>query len=272
MPDTSPSPDISHRVAAPTVPLLGWLPEIRLALAFLTRLPVRLKDDEATHPVGAAVRAFPIVGLVVGIAGTALYAVADLLGLSSTIAALLAVGAMVVVTGGLHEDGLADSADGLGGRTRERALAIMRDSHIGSFGVIALVLVLSLRVTALSYAGSAVEAAVMLIAAASGSRAVIPALMYLLPSARSDGLGWAAGHPDRRRVVDAGALGTLFVVATLGPIWGLITVAAAALAGLVTGWIAHRRFGGQTGDILGAGQQLCEMAMLLAYVASPNWI
>lgn len=272
MPDTSPSPDISRRADAPTVPVLGWLAEIRLAFAFLTCLPVRLKGDEATHPVGAAVRAFPIAGLVIGIAGTVLYALADLFGLSSTIAALLAIGAMIVMSGGLHEDGLADAADGLGGRTRERALAIMRDSHIGSFGVIALVLILSLRVTALSYAGSTVEAAVMLVAAASGSRAVVPALMYLLPPARADGLGWAAGHPDRRRVVDAGALGTLFVVATLGPIWGLIAVAAAALAGSIIGWIAHRRFGGQTGDVLGAGQQISEAAILLAYVASPTWI
>ena len=120
--------------------------------------------EAAAQPLAAAVRAFPLVGLLVGSAGALVYAVADLLGLSSSIAALLAIGAMVILTGGLHEDGLADSADGLGATTREKALAIMRDSHIGTFGVMALLFVLSLRVVAVSYAGSAVEAACLLIA------------------------------------------------------------------------------------------------------------
>jgi adenosylcobinamide-GDP ribazoletransferase len=212
MPDTSPSPHSSPGIdSPPATPLLGWITEIRLATAFLTRLPVPLGAEVARHPVGAAVRAFPLVGMAVGAIGGLAYVVADLLGLSPTIAALFAIATMAIATGGLHEDGLADAADGLGARTREQALAIMRDSHIGTFGVMALFFVLSLRVVALSYAGSTVEAVLLLIAAASGSRAVIPALMYVLPPARGDGLGWAAGHPDRRRVVDAGALGALIV-------------------------------------------------------------
>jgi adenosylcobinamide-GDP ribazoletransferase len=273
MPDTSPSPKLSPRVESPpAAALLGWITEIRLATAFLTRLPVPLKAEIAAQPIGSAVRAFPLVGVAVGIIGGLAYVIADLLGMSPTVAALLAIGGMAIATGALHEDGLADSADGLGGRTREQALAIMRDSRIGTFGVMALFFVLSLRVVGLSYAGSTVEAVLLLIAAASGSRAVLPALMYVLPPARSDGLGWAAGHPDRRRVVDAGALGAVIVAAALWPTWGLIAIAAATAAACLVGWLARRRLGGQTGDVLGAAQQIAETAIMLSYVAAPTWI
>jgi adenosylcobinamide-GDP ribazoletransferase len=272
MPDTSPTPSITRAAEPPATPLLGWLAETRLALAFLTRLPVPLPAELGAQPVGAAVRAFPLIGVLVGSLGAIVYAVADLVGMSPTVSALLAVAAMVILTGGLHEDGLADAADGLGGTTREQALAIMRDSRIGTFGVMALFFVLSLRVVALSYAGSSVEAACLLVAAAAGSRAVMPALMYGLPPARRDGLGWMAGHPDRKRVVDAGALGALIVVAALWPIWGLLATACAAAAAALVGWLARRRLGGQTGDVLGAAQQLSEAAILLSYVASPTWI
>ncbi len=272
-PDRSPSPETSGGSHTPAVaPLVGWLTEIRVAAAFLTRFPVRLVAADATIPVASAVRAFPLVGLGVGFVGGAVYAVSDLVGMSSTIAALLAIAALVIATGGLHEDGLADCADGLGGRTREDALAIMRDSRIGTFGMIALFFVLSLRVTALSYAGGLAEAVLVMLAAAAGSRATLPALMYLLPPARPDGLGWAAGQPDRRRVVDAGAIGAVVIVAALGPIWGLLAIAAAAGAALAVGWLAHRRLGGHTGDVLGAGQQLSETGILLAYMVSPSWI
>ncbi len=273
MPDTSSSPEPARAVeATPAVALLGWIAEFRLALSFLTRLPVPLKGDDGAQPVAAAVRAFPLVGLVVGAAAGAVYAAADMFGMSPTVAALLAVATMAIVTGGLHEDGLADSADGLGARTREQALAIMRDSHIGTFGVMALFFVLSLRVVGLSYAGSTVEAILLLIAGAAGSRAVVPAVMYMLPPARHDGLGRAAGQPDRSRVVDAGALGALIVVATLWPIWGLVAIVAASAAGIAVGWLARRRLGGHTGDVLGATQQLSETAIILGYIASPTWV
>jgi adenosylcobinamide-GDP ribazoletransferase len=272
MPDTSSTPPITRAIEPPAAPLLGWVAETRLALSFLTRLPVPLRADMAELPIGAAVRAFPLVGVLVGAVGASIYAIVDLLGTAPTVSALLAIAGMVILTGGLHEDGLADAADGLGGSTREQALAIMRDSRIGTFGVMALFFVLSLRVVALSYAGSSVEAACLLVAAAAGSRAVMPALMYGLPPARRDGLGWSAGHPDRRRVVDAGALGALIIVAALWPIWGLLAIACAAAAAALVGWLAHRRLGGQTGDVLGAAQQLAETAILLSYVASPTWI
>lgn len=270
MPDSS--AEIDRPMTPPPVPLIGWRAELRLACAFLTRCPVRLRADEAATPLGAAVRAFPLVGILVGGAGAIVYFAADLLGLSALVAALLGVGAMVLATGALHEDGLADTADGLGAATRQRALDVMRDSRIGTFGVIALFFALSLRVTGVSYAGSAVDAVLLLLAAGAGSRAVVPAVMYVLPPARRDGLGWAAGQPDRRRVVDAGAIGALLVVAFLGPVWGLVAIAAATLATLAAARALARRLGGQTGDMLGAVQQLAEVAIILSYTAAPRWL
>jgi adenosylcobinamide-GDP ribazoletransferase len=272
MPDTSPTP-LAETVALPATPVLGWIAELRLALAFLTRLTLPLRPEAAAQPVGAAVRAFPLVGILVGTVGGLVYAIADLVGMSPTVSSLLGISAMVILTGGLHEDGLADAADGLAGTTPEKALSIMRDSRIGTYGVMALFFILSLRVVAVSYAGSSVEAACLLIAGASGSRAVVPALMYMLPPARREGLGWAAGHPDRRRVVDAGALGAVIVVLALWPIyWGLLAIAVAAAAAGLVAWLARRRLGGQTGDVLGAAQQLAETSILLSYVAAPTWI
>ena len=116
---------------------------------------------------------------------------------------MLAISAMALATGGLHEDGLADFADGLGGgNTREEKLAIMRDSRIGSYGVLAMVLVIGLRVSALTNTSGALEAALLLVAAGAMSRACLPTLMYVLAPARRDGLSWLAGKPEQRRVVD----------------------------------------------------------------------
>jgi adenosylcobinamide-GDP ribazoletransferase len=251
-----------------------WLAEIRIATVFLTVLPIRLRPADAGHGVSHAVRAFPIAGIPVGLAGALAYALADLAGLSATIAGLLAVGAMAAMAGGLHEDGLADAADGVfGGRTPAERLAIMRDSRLGTFGAIALFLALALRATALSYAGSAWDAGCAMTAAATASRAAIPPLMLLLPPARGDGLARDAGEPDRHRVVDSVALGLVLAALAFAPVAEPLTIlaalAAGALAAAAVGGLARARLGGHTGDALGAAQQAAEIAILLAFVASP---
>jgi adenosylcobinamide-GDP ribazoletransferase len=257
--------------AAATRPLvaeLGWFAEFHLAASFLTRIPLHLAPP--AEPVGSAVRGFPLVGLVIGLAGAAVFALADTLALASAVSALLAITALALVTGGLHEDGLADFADGLGGgKTREEKLEIMRDSRIGSYGVLALILAVGLRVSALSNTTSAAEAVLLMVAAGAMSRACIPTLMYVLPPARREGLSWMAGLPEQRRVVDAGALGVVAGVLLLGPIAGVIAAAAAALAAAAIGIAAKRQLGGQTGDVLGAGQQAAEIAVMIVYLALP---
>src|SRR5512145_820752 len=251
-------------------PPLGLWSECKLALAFLTVVPVALA--EPPPPLAAAVRAFPLIGVAVGLVGAAVFALADMLTLATSISALLAVGAMVLLSGGLHEDGLADTADGLGGSDRETRLAIMRDSRIGTFGVLALIFSVTLRVSAISFAGFPDQVALAIVAAAAGSRACLPALMYMLPPARSDGLAHQAGQPDRRRVVDAGALGAAAIIGTLG--WSaafaaFTAIAAAALVTFLLGALFRRRFGGYTGDTLGAAQQAAEVAILLAFLVTP---
>ena len=236
--------------------------DVALALALLTRLPVTVED--ATRGARAA-WAWPLAGAVLGGLAALVGGVALALGLPAPVAALISLGALVMAGGGLHEDGLADAADGLwGGWTRERRLEIMRDSRIGSYGVIALVLSLSLRAVALAliFKGGALAGAVALVIAAMLSRAAMAWVMAALPPARADGLAQAQGRPPRGAVALAAALAVAAAVVLAG-VPGIIAVAVASLAALAVAWQAKAKIGGQTGDILGAAQQVAEIAALL---------
>lgn len=241
------------------------LAEARLALVLLTRLPVgRIARAPA---LGATAWAWPLAGAAVGLGQGAVLAVALAADLPASVAALLAVTAGLVLTGGLHEDGLADLTDGLGGGdTPARRLEIMRDSRIGSHGAAALILALALR--AAGFAALTGGAAVALpVAAAMLSRATLPALLVALPQARRDGLGAAArpGSSGRATAVGA-AIALLAALLLLGPL-GLAAALAAAAAATLTGALARRRLGGITGDVLGAAQVVAELAALVAWLA-----
>jgi adenosylcobinamide-GDP ribazoletransferase len=239
-----------------------WL-ETRVALAFLTRIPIPF-EDAADVPLAQAARGFAVAGLVVGIGGAVMFALAEVFTLPTLVAALLALAAMVLLTGGLHEDGLADTADGLGGgRDREQTLAIMRDSRIGSFGVIALVLTLGLRAAAISALGYPEAAGVAIIAASCASRAVLPVMMLYLPAARTDGLAQAAGAPAQQAVIEAAAVGLLVLMLCLGFFVALFIAGLLALFITLSIKYLDARLGGQTGDTLGAVQQICETLILL---------
>jgi adenosylcobinamide-GDP ribazoletransferase len=243
--------------------LARWWLETRVALAFLTRIPVPL-DDAADVPLAQAARGFPLAGLAVGIAGAVIFAIAEVFALPSLVAALLAVGAMVLLTGGLHEDGLADTADGLGGgNDRGHALTIMRDSRIGSYGVIALVIAIGLRAAAISALGYADAVGLAVIAAACASRALLPAVMFLLPPARPDGLAQAAGAPSQRTAIEAAVLGGVVLLFCLGFLAGLLLMVLLALFTALFMRYLHLRLGGQTGDTLGAIQQGAEIVILI---------
>jgi adenosylcobinamide-GDP ribazoletransferase len=241
----------------------GFGNELRLAFAFLTRIPVRLPDHVADVKLAAAVRAFPFAGLPAAFAGAAVYAIAWTIGIPPTLAGLLAVAAMAWTTGALHEDGLADFADAGGGRDSERRLAIMRDSRIGTFGVLALVVSTGLRAGALSYLADPIEVLWVLVAAACASRACMAHAMHTLPPARTDGLSHSAGRPDRARMLDALAIGAAFLLFA-GPMTALVGAAFAAVATYACARRARALLGGQTGDVLGAVQQSAEIAILLA--------
>jgi len=239
-----------------------------VATAFFTRIPITTPACRAELLADAA-WAFPLVGA--GIGGVAAFAflLAQLLGLGDWPAAILAVLATVVLTGALHEDGIADTADGLiGGHDRDQRLAIMRDSRHGTFGVVAIVLSLLLRTAALAGIGEAVYAGLALIAAHAASRSALPLAMRALVPARADGLGAAAGRPRTSLAIAALAIGLLVTLAAIGPARGAIAFGLAGAAMFALGVLARRRIGGYTGDVLGAFQQIGEIVMLLAAAAS----
>ncbi|KEP68147.1 cobalamin synthase [Thioclava dalianensis] len=244
--------------------LRARIDEARLALMLLTRLPAGRLTGTAP-PLGASAWAWPLVGACVGAIAALVFAAAHGLSLSPAICALLASGAAILVTGGLHEDGLADLADSAGGRDRAHRLEIMRDSRIGSFGMLALALVLALRVAALAQIATPETVGVALIAVAMASRAMMALWARLLPPARPDGMGHSTAQPPRGALGVALALAAL-ALATLGGAGLGVALAVGIAATLVAGH-ARVRLGGQTGDVLGAIQILSETCGLLACAA-----
>ena len=237
------------------------LEDVPAALALLTRLPVPAPRGRGA--VGAW--AYPLAGLAVGaLAGGAGWAA---LGLGAELAAALALTVQVMVTGALHEDGLADCADGFwGGAEPARRLAIMKDSQVGSFGVLALVLSLIARWSALSalFATGAVLAP--MIAAAVLSRAAMGGVMAALPNARRGGLAGSVGRPGAATAALGAALALGLATLAAGPFAAVTAGFAAAVLAALTAVIARSKIGGVTGDALGAVQQISEVAALAALV------
>lgn len=242
---------------------MAGLADLRLQLttsvAFLTRLPIRL---ETPLPLAAAVPGFPLAGALVGGIAAVMLSVALWLGVPALPAALLAVGASIAATGALHEDGLADSADGLfSGKPRERVLEIMRDSRIGTFGALALILSVGLRAGSLAVLA---DGAAALVAVHALSRGWLPWLMWQDTPARGDGLAADAGKPVQANVFWAAGFGLAIAVVAIGPLPALLAAAVSAGSALVVAALARKRLGGYTGDTLGAAQQAAEIGALLA--------
>lgn len=241
--------------------------DVLRATSLLTRLPLPQPDWNAERPAGHAAWAYPIAGLAIGLVGVVVLAAGTGLGVAPAIVSALVVAAMVMASGALHEDGLADCADGFwGGWTREKRLRIMKDSRIGAYGVLALFLILLTRWAALSQlidAGSAVAA---ILTAAMVSRAAMVVVMGGLPHAREDGLSHKTGRPLWLHMGLAVAIALVFATATLGAAVFPI-VAAAGLAALAVAALSWVKIGGQTGDVLGATQQISETAILIVLSA-----
>jgi adenosylcobinamide-GDP ribazoletransferase len=245
-----------HRVAR-------QLGHFLVGLAFLTRLPVPVAIEADGDRLARAAPWFPLVGALVGCAAAAALLIAAAL-LPMPLAAGLAIAAGVLVTGGLHEDGLADTCDGLGGgHGREHALEIMRDSRIGGFGAVALVLSLGLRWSALGALAPA-HGAVALIVAHALSRGMLPPVLASTRYARAEGLASAVAGGVRPAEAAVALLLSVAVAALAGPVCGLAALAGAALAAAAMRRILVHRLGGYTGDGLGAIQQVAEIAALIA--------
>jgi len=236
---------------------------LRLAVAFLTIVPVGLRG-EPPKPASAAPW-FPVVGAILGaLAGGVVYVGEPSLG--PNLAAILGIGVLVVLSGGLHQDGLADCADGLGGRgDRERRLAILRDSSIGTFGALALILWSLLIIAGLAGLRRGEVVPALVVAAAVGRwSALVHAVSA--PAAREDGLG--AGF-----VVGGGLLGLGSLIAaavalgTVGLVAGAGALAVGGAVGFCVSATARRGLGGRTGDTLGACVAITEAAVIVMLLA-----
>ncbi|MCM5680304.1 adenosylcobinamide-GDP ribazoletransferase [Schlegelella sp. S2-27] len=253
---------------------------VAIAWQFLTRVPL---PAAVVRRVGyrdawlqASARHFPLVGAMVGTGAAAVLLVASLV-FPAAIAAGLCLAATLLLTGGFHEDGWADVCDGLGGSPdRERALQIMKDSRIGAYGAIGLVLMLGLKWSALASMPAWVGAAALLLGH-TASRAAAVGLIWRLRYAGD--AEHAKAKPLAQHLSGGGWLVALAWAAAAGlasafvlPLSALALAVAAG--GATTGWCArwfNRRLGGYTGDCLGATQQLCELTMYLGIVAGCQW-
>jgi adenosylcobinamide-GDP ribazoletransferase len=250
---------MTHRLA-------GIAAQLRLGLAFYTRLPLGGKPDP-NAVLSQVLWTGPLAGVVIGLIGALAYALVKATGLPPLVAAAAALGALLATTGCLHEDGLADTADGLGGgATRERKLEIMHDSRIGTYGVCALSIALLLRVAAIASLAEIMNVVLALVAAHAGSRAMIPAFMRFVPPARRDGVSAGAGRPSVVHVGVALGLGLVALGAALGIWTGLIAGMLVVAASCLLAALSLRQIGGQTGDVLGTLQQVSEILILLSAV------
>ena len=231
--------------------------DIGAAFALLTRVPVPVDHARAGKRGAQAAWAYPLVGVGLGlIAGTLGWALLSF-GVSAGMTAVFVIAVQVMLTGALHEDGLADMADGMGGFSRERRFEIMKDSRIGAYGAIAIVLALLARhagITALNGA----DLPLTLAALGAGSRALMVAVMAGLPNARPSGMSASAGAPPGKDVMLALVIGFAACLLAFG--WsGALVFAGMAMAALAVAMLAKAKLGGQTGDVLGAAQQSAEI-------------
>lgn len=242
------------------------------ALGYFTRLPIPRWVGYAPEQLDAAARYFPLVGALVGALGALVYAIA-VLALPPRVAILLGMAATLLLTGGFHEDGLADCCDAFGGgMTRERTLEIMHDSRIGTFGALGLIVALLIKWESLAQLQgrlSLVAFAAVWVAAHAASRCVAISYLCTLDYVRAEG----KAKPVARRLPAAGML----VAACVGLPWlawpdwraGVLALAVLVVLRWGLGRYFMRRLRGYTGDCLGLAQQVFELAIYLAIL---SWI
>jgi adenosylcobinamide-GDP ribazoletransferase len=235
--------------------------------ALLTRVPIASHPSTAAADLAAAVPWFPVVGALVGAVVGSAYAAALLI-FPPLVAATLAVGSGILLTGAFHEDGLGDTADGLaGGSTPEERIRILRDPSLGTYGVCAVGLSILVRVSAVSSLGPW-EAAAALVAANALGRAAAVGLLGALPVAGGGGLGASyAGAVKPRHIALGIAAGAVLGAVALGFL-ALPAALGVTLVGMLLRVLAKRRIGGLTGDILGAVEQAAEVVVLVTAVAA----
>jgi adenosylcobinamide-GDP ribazoletransferase len=248
-----------------------WIRDLLLAAGFLTRVPLPAFDpgDRRLSRTGWC---FPLVGAAIGAAGGLLALGALAFGLPVLACALAGLAGTALLTGALHEDGLADLADGFGGgRDKNAKISIMRDSRIGAYGVLALILATGLKASAIAAIvgdGDAAHVVIAMAIAHAGARGLIPPVTFWLPNASEEGLGAMAGQAKRSTVQIAMAIPAALLLILLPFSTAIMAGAAGCLAAAAIATLARRQIGGYTGDVLGAVEQGAETAILLALAAA----
>jgi adenosylcobinamide-GDP ribazoletransferase len=238
-----------------------------VATAFLTRVPVRVDAD--ARDVGHAARWFPLVGAALGGAGAVVArGLTDVPDFPAPLTALILVGLGAWITGAIHLDGLADTADGFGGgKTRDDVLRIMRDPRVGSFGALALILIVGIKVAAIAALLERRAAVSVLVVAPALSRWTVVVLAAWLPYARPEGgLGQAVTEPHDMRALFWATASAAVITGLAAGRSALVLGALAAAMTILVGRAAQRRIGGVTGDVFGAGVELTEAALLTGAV------
>lgn len=272
-PQAAPVPPADAEPAWP-----GWTVATAICIRFYSRLPVPAlpgeADPHAAPDFRTVPRALPFAALIIALPAAFVLAGAGAAGLGGLVSATLAIATLALTTGALHEDGLADSADGLfGGRTPERRLEIMKDSRLGSYGALAMGLALLLRVFALALIldrAGPLAAGAALVAAAVLSRLSGLHLLAGMAPARAAGASASVGRPSLQTAWLASALGLLLAgglaLPFRLPLAGLgLGLALIALNAILVRRLCRRLIGGQTGDIAGATQQLDEIVLYLGF-------
>lgn len=243
-----------------------WWLDLMVVLSLLTRIPIKVPEN-AYDRQAEAVWAYGLIGMLWAAIVWLGCMVGFLLGLPPMVSALIGLALGIILTGAMHEDGLADSADGLwGGHDPARRLEIMKDSAIGTYGVLALVISFALRWGLLVGLLEAEFAMGGLMIAAVIGRALMAVVMANLPHARHDGLSHSVGRPDFQPAY-AGLALAVVIGLVFGGFSGLLACAVAALTAWACARIALAKIGGQTGDILGATGQLTELVALMVLLA-----
>ncbi|MDE0589060.1 adenosylcobinamide-GDP ribazoletransferase [Halocynthiibacter sp. C4] len=242
--------------------------DILFALGFLSRLPVQVNTEAAQERGAAAAWAYPVAGAVIGFIAVLAGALAGLLALPEYAVSAVILATLMMLSGALHEDGLADTFDGLwGAYDAENRLLIMKDSRVGTYGVLALGLSLITKF-ALIHALVSSGAALAIVGAAALSRAPMVMIMSAIPNARRDGISRNVGRPQTETALLAIIAGISISFLFSGPLAMLHGVVLITCASAVLAYVAQQKIGGQTGDILGASQQISEVILLATCVTA----
>jgi adenosylcobinamide-GDP ribazoletransferase len=236
-------------------PIRKFVEEIGLAFALLTRFRIPTFQIRSSATYASAFWAFPIVGAVVGVMAATVFWLCMTVGLSIVVSAILTVTAMILMCGGLHEDGFSDFWDGIGGgRTRERKLAIMRDSRQGAYGALAVALMLALQIVLLTdiYIRGGISACLtVLVASEAAARGAIAIPCLVIKPARGDGLGTVMQSAGKSTLWIGLMIGAAIALVLMLQIGIVLIIGALAGAGVIAA-LAARHLGGFTGDVLGA--------------------